>query len=173
VNKYFPFVTTPIVFGMGECHAPAIVYWMPEASRGALRAELPVAKAVIEQVAFTEPNWDGYGALPISVETKDNALNALQNLLRVAPTPDISPNPNGTLSFEWESGEGKAHMEIGRTQYSFYVSPRVGTPVLFEGLADDVSRLHGTMVASFLFPPAIAAGTTTNIRFASNVRYPD
>jgi len=173
VSKYFPFVTTPIVFGREERQVPALVYWMREGSRGALRAELPVARAVIEQVAFTEPNWDGYGALPISVETKDNALNAIQNLLRVAPTPEISPNPNGTLSFEWESAEGKAHMEIGRTQYSFYVSPRVGVPVLFEGLADDVNRLHGTMVASFLFPPAIAAGTTTHIRYATNVRNSD
>jgi hypothetical protein len=173
VNRHFPFITTPIFLGNGEHHVQTLAYCMPESCRGALRAEFPVAQAVIKQVAYSDPNWDGYGALPISVEAKDNALKAIESLLPVAPTPEISPNPNGTLSFEWETGEGKAHMEIGQTQYSFYVSPRVGVPILFEGLAGDVNRLHGNLVASFLFPPAAAAGTTTSIRYGANVRHTD
>lgn len=164
---------TQLVFSREEWHPPAQVYWMPESIRGAMRAEFPGAQAAIEHAAYPVANWDGYGALPISVETKTNALSAIRSILPVAPTPEINPNPNGTLSFEWESREGKAHMEIGRTRYSFYVSPRVGIPILFEGSADDVNRIHGTLVASLLFPPAMAAGTMTAIRYAVDVRNSD
>jgi hypothetical protein len=173
MNKFSPFTAVDVVFNRDERQPPALVYWMPENFRGALRAEFPVAKATIEQASYKEPNWDGYGALPISIEAKDNALTAIRNILPVAPTPEISPNPNGTLSFQWESVEGKAHMEIGRTQYSFYVSPRIGVPILFEGSVDDVSRIHGSLVASLLFPPVITAGTMTPIRYAADVRYSD
>jgi hypothetical protein len=169
MSGYWPFTATEVLFKREEPSIPALVYWMPEGFRGAMRAEFPVAQATIEQMAFTESNWDGYGALAISTQTKDNALSAIRNILPVAPTPEISPNPNGTLSFEWETTEGKAHMEIGRTRYSFYVSPRVGVPILFEGAVHDVSRIHGSLVASFLFPPAIAVGTMTPIRYGAGV----
>lgn len=169
MNRYFPFLISPTFFGGLENQGQALVYWMPVSCRGALRAEFPVAQATIKEVAYPQPNWDGYGALAISAEAKDNALNAIQGLLQVAPTPEINPNPNGTLSFEWESGEGKAHLEIGQTQYSFYVNPRVGVPVLFEGPATDVNRLHGSLVASFLFPPIAASGTATPIRYGTDV----
>lgn len=170
MNKYLPWLVTPQFL---NCSVPALVYWLPESGRGAFRAEYPVAQAVIKQVAYAEPNWDGYGASPISTEAKENALRAIKSLLPVAPTPEISPNPNGTLSFEWETEEGRAHMEIGRTLYSFYVSPRVGPPVLFEGLAEDVNSIHGNLVASFLFPPATATGPLTPIEYGANVRLTD
>lgn len=158
------------IFNQEGWQAQAQVYWMPESFRGAMRAEFPVSQAAIEQAAYVDANWDGYGALPISLETKNNALNAINGILQVAPAPEINPNPNGTLSFEWETKEGKAHMEIGRTRYSFYVNPRIGVPLLYEGLVDDVSRVHGILVASLLFPLAASAGTMTAIRYAADVR---
>ena len=173
MTEYYPFTATDIIFRQNGRQASTLLYWMPESCRGAMRAEFPVAEATIEQAAHTDANWDGYNALPISVEVKDNALHAIRNILPVAPTPEIGPNPNGTLSFEWETGEGKAHLEIGRTQYSFYVSPRVGVPILFEGAADDVSRIHGSLVASLLFPPSLPTGSMTTIRYAANVRNSD
>lgn len=173
MKGYPPFTATDVVFNREEWHVPAQVYWMPESPCGAMRAEFPIVQETIKQAAHAEPNWDGYGALRISTETKDNALTAIRSILPVAPTPEISPNSNGTLSFEWETREGKAHMEIGRTRYSFYVNPRNGVPILYEGAVDDVSRIHGSLVASLLFPPAISAGTTTTIRYATNVRHSD
>jgi hypothetical protein len=173
MNSYFPFTATGVFFDRVQAQIPALVYWMPVGFPGAMHAEYPVARETIEQVAFKEPNWDGYGALPISVEAKRNAIGAIESILAVAPTPEISPNPNGTLSFEWGTGEGTAHMEIGRTRYSFYVSPRVGVPILYEGSVDEVNRIHGSLVASLLFPPTNSAGTMTPIRYSTNVRHTD
>jgi hypothetical protein len=58
-----------------------------------------------------EANWDGYGALPISVDVERNARK-LWNVLHSNP----EPTPNGTLSFESESGT----IEIGKTRISGY-----------------------------------------------------
>jgi len=172
MNKYRPSVTG-LIFNRVEWEPPAEVYWMPGNFCGALRAEFPVAEAAINEAAYTNGNWDGYGALPISIEAKNNALNAIRSILPVAPAPEINPNPNGTLSFEWETREGRAHMEIGRTRYSFYVNPRIGVPILLEGSVDDVTRIQGSLVASLLFPPAISAGSMTLIRYGADVRNSD
>jgi hypothetical protein len=146
-----------------------IIHWTPQQFPGALLYEYPIALEAIEQASFAEPNWDGFGALPISGETKQNAKGAIERIISVAPTPEINPNPNGTLSFQWGSNEGTAHMEIGRTRYSFYVSPRVGQPILFEGEVSSIQRLHGGLVASVLFPPTTAAGTMTPVRYGVDV----
>jgi hypothetical protein len=74
---------------------------------------------VLYALAALPENWDGYGALHISAETIHNARRAL-NVLAHAPLPEITPNPNGTISFEWETESSEAHLEIGKTRYSFY-----------------------------------------------------
>jgi hypothetical protein len=127
-------------------------------------AEYPVAFETVERVAFANPNWDGYGALPVS---------AIKVILPVAPSPEINPNPNGTLSFEWGTHLGNAHLEIGQTRYSFYVNPSVGEPIFLEGEVETVHRLHGSLVASLLFPTSSTAGTMIPVRRAADVRYSD
>jgi hypothetical protein len=81
------------------------LYEMPD-GRGAMRAELMEAKAKVEDFAAMSENWDGYGAIQIGFETKKNAQFALELLLIHAPAPDITPNSNGTISFEWETAHG-------------------------------------------------------------------
>lgn len=46
-------------------------------------------------------NWDGYGASPIHNDTYTNALRFLHNLPYNLPSPDVSPEPDGDISFEW------------------------------------------------------------------------
>jgi hypothetical protein len=130
--------------------APAV--WQVPRSRRQSFAEFDAAQQSIEQLAFPEANWDGYGALAISAETKSNALSALNNLEGTAPAPEIIPNPNGTLTFEWETNLGVGHLEIGRTRYSFYVRPNVGPPLLCDGEAGDVGRFLGIYVDGLLYP---------------------
>lgn len=105
----------------------------------------------VKELAALPEDWDGYGAPRISTETAKNTVGALKVLLAKAPAPDIMPNPNGTLSLEWESLKGVADLEIGRTRFSFYIKPSVGVPILKDGLADNIDRDIGELIGSVLF----------------------
>lgn len=169
--EIFSGVTHPLTLSLLDAKAvPALVYFMPSrGSHGAMYAELPAVRQAIEDSSFPDPNWDGYGSLGIRAETKTNAIQGIQNVLLEAPVPDVAPNPNGTLSFEWETNNGAAHLEVGQTMFSFYVRPRAGEPILFSGPADQISRLHGSLIANLLFPSAATAGPTTPIRYSVDV----
>src|SRR5262245_6918574 len=117
----------PYRTGSGSEPSAVPLYEMPH-GRGAMRAELMEAKAKVEDFAAMPENWDGYGAIRIGFETKNNAQSALELILIYAPAPDITPNSNGTISFEWETPHGVSHLEIGRTKFSFYIMARSGTP---------------------------------------------
>jgi len=130
------------------------VFMMP--TKGVTRAgyafaEFEAARSTIRQ-AFAHGNWDGYGALPIADETKKNALGALNHLEILTCAPEITSNPNGTLSFEWESNRGFGQLEIGRTRYSFYVQPHNGVSVLDSGDASEVNSAIGLLVDALLYP---------------------
>ena len=138
--------------------------------QGALWSEVSVAKAKIRELGAMPENWDGYGATKISRETLQNTDNAIDILLRSTPVPDIVPNPNGTISFEWESAHGVGHLEIGKTKFSFYVKTRSGSPTLADGLADQIGNDIGPLVASLLFPVQHVANTMTKISIGGYVR---
>ena len=78
-------------------------YFVPVATR---IEQAKSARLAIKELADLKENWDGYGAAPISEQTRDNALRFV-NLIEAAPyglpAPEICPNPNGTISFEWET----------------------------------------------------------------------
>lgn len=136
---------------------------------GALLAELPIAEAKVDEIELMAENWDGYGAIQIAHETAKNVKAALSRLCNLVPIPDITPNPNGTISLEWESTKGFAHLEIGRTAYSFYIKPRSGQPVLADGYADQIGSDIGNWLADMLFPVKSGTETITTIRFTNNV----
>jgi len=130
------------------------VYIMPTRSAlgvGYAFAEFESARQAIRQ-AFADPNWDGYGALPIRDETKRNALTVLNQLEIVTCAPEITPNPNGTMSFEWETDQGFGQLEIGRTRYSFCVQLHNGSPTLDSGDSSEMDPSVGMLVDALLFP---------------------
>lgn len=141
-----------------------------QSQHGALWAEIPIARAKVTELANMPEDWDGYGAIRISQETQQNALKALDVLLRNTPVPDITPNPNGTISFEWESSQGVGHLEIGKTKFSFYVKPRSGNPTLADGLAEQIGSDIGALVTSLLYPVQHVANTMTKIIVPGYVR---
>jgi hypothetical protein len=47
------------------------------------------------------PNWDGYGAIPVSPLAVGHALRFLRTLPPMLRTPDLSVDPDGEISFEW------------------------------------------------------------------------
>ena len=112
-------------------------------------------------------NWDGYGALPIDSETIGNCRVALPKLLRRAPAPDLAPKPNGTVSFEWSSNSGEAHLEIGKRRFSFFVKSSVGEAILLEGGASDVPVELGTLIAAIVFPPMRSVAAITKLEYTA------
>jgi len=127
---------------------PRIEWAMPYQSSF---AEFEIARQSINQKAFDHANWDGYGAFAIGYEAKNNALRALSGLATSAPAPSVIPNPNGTLSFEWENENGLGHLEIGRTRFSFYVRRAGVEPLLLDGDATVVYGI-GSIISNTLYP---------------------
>jgi hypothetical protein len=54
-------------------------------------------------VEASEPNWDGYGADPLTEQSLRNAAIFLCTLPSGLPTPDISADAQGEFHFEWFS----------------------------------------------------------------------
>jgi hypothetical protein len=130
------------------------------------------AENQIEELSRLEENWDGYGGIPIKESTKLHSLAALRGILLAAPNPEITPNPNGTLSFEWETQRGVAHLEIGQTKMSFYLKPRVGDAIFIDANASDMllnSIKIGILVSAHLFPLQHGTTSITKIGLAANV----
>lgn len=54
-----------------------------------------------EYELYCVPDWDGYDAEPISLETVDAARGFKRLLPMLVQAPDIAPGPDGTIGFEW------------------------------------------------------------------------
>ncbi len=53
------------------------------------------------------PNWDGYNAIPVSIEICKAALKFTQALPIDIPAPEVSAEADGEISFEWYQGTKK------------------------------------------------------------------
>ena len=105
--------------------------------------EAKSARHNIEELACLKENWDGYGASAISQRARDNALYFISLIEAApygAPIPEISPTPNGTISFEWETPHAEAYLEIGNTRYSGFITTGQQQSALFEGQADSLDQ---------------------------------
>jgi len=122
------------------------------------------AREKLEELVRMPENWDGYGAVPIRIETTRNALRMLEILPDEIPMPDITPNPNGTVSFEWESPAGIGHLEIGRTRCSFSITPRHrDRSILRDWRMDEPGPNVGELVIRHLYSTAHYITTITDI----------
>lgn len=130
------------------------IHWVvpSPAPLGCSFAEFEAAREAINHPALEQENWDGYGALAITKEIKGNALSMLARFETTVAAPEVTPNPNGTISLVWETSKGYGHLEIGRTRYSFYVQPSVGDVISNDGDTDRVNPAVGSLVDALLYP---------------------
>ena len=142
---------------------------IPHPFRG---AELDAAIAAVDEFAAMKENWDGYGAARIAEAASNNAKSALSRLLGVTPCPDLSPNPNGTISMEWEGESGYAVLEVGNSRYSFYMKVGNNPPYSVAGNANEVSLSLGRQILGSLYPQTRSGSEriATVITFPSYVR---
>ncbi|MCY4524691.1 MAG: hypothetical protein OXB84_08135 [Halobacteriovoraceae bacterium] len=57
------------------------------------------------KTGFSEEGWDGYDALPISPEATNSAMAFAQQLPDAIVTPEITPENDGGVSFDWSNGK--------------------------------------------------------------------
>ena len=62
-----------------------------------------------------QPNWDGYGAKPVDLETYHESLRFIGYLPKDIPCPELAPEPDGEVSFEWyKNNQRLFSVSIGR-----------------------------------------------------------
>ena len=155
-------------------YLPLSYYLAPELTRRTNQIALYSATAAIEAMTGMDDNWDGFGARQINQQTRNNCLACLPWLLLLAPSPEITPNPSGTLSFEWESEKGAAHLEVGQSKLSFYVKIYDGKSYYIDGNTTDFqfhSMSVGSLVSSNLFTPNHNPSSFQKISVTANESY--
>lgn len=60
------------------------------------------------RVEAAEAGWDGHGARPVSFDAYLYARRFLEALPTTAPSPEVSADPDGEVSFDWVFGPRKA-----------------------------------------------------------------
>jgi hypothetical protein len=89
-------------------------------------------------------NWDGEGATPISRASYDEAVEFLRQLPISLKTPDVVPEPNGSIGFEWQ-----------RKRKVFIVSVKGRQELAYAGVFGPGVRVHGTEHFIDVIPPSI------------------
>jgi len=95
-----------------------------------------------------QENWDGYGAQAVSPAVCEQAEAFLQALPTTAPVPEVVPEPDGEIAFEWDRGPWRV--------FSVSVGPS-GT-LSYAGLYGRKAKVHGTELFMDRLPKPIADG---------------
>ena len=102
-------------------------------------------------------NWDGYGAKALSPAAYEHAWAFLQALPTTAPIPDVVPESDGEIAFEWDCGAWRIlSVSIGPTGLLSYAA-----------LYGKTSKQHGT--EKFVDRlPGVIAGCLDRLMAAGN-----
>jgi hypothetical protein len=152
-------VNVGLFFNLNGIFAPA----------GAFATRLEEAKTVLHSIdafASLEENWDGYGASPISGHVRGHAhrfINMIEASPSGLPIPEVSPIPSGTISFEWETQNTEAYLEIGNTRYSGFIKTSRQQAVFLQGLAEDLDQQTVFLIQRAISTPAKPSAPITEI----------
>ena len=84
--------------------------------------------------SLSEENWDYYGSSPISRAAYFEAIKVAEILPKNIPRPEIIPEPNGNIAFEWYRGK----------RYVFIISVSGNNLINYAGLFGSVNKTYGT-----------------------------
>lgn len=107
---------------------------------------LEILNEVYEECS--EPNWDGYGGAPISLEAYFEAMKLLRIIPNSFPMPDILPEPDGGIGLEWYKDRG----------FSFGISVCGKDTITYAGRFGKNSETYGTEDFADLVPNVILNG---------------
>lgn len=97
-------------------------------------------------------DWDGFGALAVTVDTLRNACQFIESLPLGCPAPSVGAEPDGQLTFEWHRRPRRtlsvSVTPDGYLHYAALVGPNraYGTEAFFgeapEAILDLVRRIY-------------------------------
>ncbi|MCC5917956.1 MAG: hypothetical protein JJU02_11590 [Cryomorphaceae bacterium] len=70
-------------------------------------------------------NWDGFSAVPLEVASAANCFLLMDKIDEqiFCSVSNYYPNPNGTITFEWENEEQElVSVEVGNNNFSYFVA---------------------------------------------------
>lgn len=85
----------------------------------------------IDLIELLRDGWHGNGSLkvgPVVLKRTREAAEVISQIEGLSG-PYISPNPQGTISLEWESDRGSVSVEIGRTRVAGFIDIAGQEPV--------------------------------------------
>jgi len=74
----------------------------------------------LDELTKLEHDWDACGADAIDEICVSNAEKLIDALPEKTPSPEIFPNPNDTLTLDWETTEQILSLELGKNRFSSY-----------------------------------------------------
>ena len=81
-------------------------------------------KSILSDLEKINDNWDGYGGskpLEEIIERTNNFVTTKLTTIELDKLTDIYPNPNGTISLEFEKNKSRRiSLEIGLNSASYY-----------------------------------------------------
>ena len=82
----------------------------------------------------SQEGWDGYDAIPISEAAYHEAKKLIERIpVTIIPMPELIPEPNGEIAFEWYRGSRKI----------FVASVSGKNEIIYAGLFG-INKTHGT-----------------------------
>lgn len=93
-----------------------------------------------------EENWDGYDAVQISRKAYLEAMKLAELLPDNLPSPEVLPEPNGEIAFEWYRGK----------RFVFVASVGGEEVINYAGLFGTKSKEYGTEFFGNQFPKKLA-----------------
>jgi hypothetical protein len=104
-----------------------------------------------------EEGWDGYGALPLSLDSYQHAERFLCKYPRNWPMPHLTADPDGEVSFGWDRGSPQR-------SFSFSIGPQ--GRMSFVGILGS-EEIHGKAIFGDSIPEVILGPIRTLYRKAS------
>lgn len=92
-----------------------------------LTTPLVIKDEIIQEILSfksLKENWDGYGAIPLEVQSASNALSILNKIddKSISKINEIYPNTHGTVTIEFENQNlEKLNLEIGNNSFAYYL----------------------------------------------------
>lgn len=160
----------PIDFGTEGGVFPAVV--TIERSAAAL-SEVEGLLHAIEEIRALRENWDGHGAVRVGQRAVDNTASFVNSafgfLGRGLRAPSISPNPNGTISMEWESPDGEAYAEFGNERAIAIIKHLSHPTHYMHGMANEIREALPVFLSTlYMRPTESLAPTVTSLQYSRN-----
>jgi hypothetical protein len=99
------------------------------------KCETPIIQDIYDLYKeCSKDNWDGYGAKRIPARAYLEAIRLAELIPRELPLPEVVPEPNGDIAFEWYRGK----------RFLFVLSVEGNNIINYAGLFGSTTRIYGS-----------------------------